>query len=171
MQYHGTRARNTCTRMGHSRVRRTRHASRDLDRLDALDTNHSAKNSTCGSSSRNRHRRIRCARRPRTARACPCWVRLGASGTNHSTASAHPAPTSHSTCSIRSWCFPRYAQHHIKTDPQRQQGRMISRNPHRICAFTSLGCACRRELDIACGFSTIVRVSFPFQAFSLQLAV
>ena len=46
MRCHGTRSHNICTRTGHFRVRRTRHVSRDLGRLDALDTNRSAENST-----------------------------------------------------------------------------------------------------------------------------
>ena len=106
MLYRETAARNICTRMGRSRGRRTRHASRGLDRLDASDTNRSAKNSTRGFSLRNRHRNTRCALRPRTERVYPCRVRLDASGTSRSTATGHHVPAFHSTCSIRSLFSP-----------------------------------------------------------------
>ena len=102
---HGTRAHNICTCMGRFLVRRTQHVSRDLDRRDALDTTRSAENSTICFSCRNRRTRTRCALHPRTERVYPCWGRLDASGTSHSTATAHLAPMFHSTCSIHSWLF------------------------------------------------------------------
>ena len=102
MQYLGIPVRNTCTRMGRSRVHRMQHVFLYFDRRDACSTIQKAESSTSDTSVHNRHKSNHLAPHLRKEHASPCFDRQDASGTNRSATTAHRAPTFHSTCNIHS---------------------------------------------------------------------